>query len=65
MSTAIKTREKVSIAKTEYIRLKRLDRHFRGFFAYLENMADIRDARKEVKQKKMISQEKLFEQLGL
>lgn len=65
MSTALKTKEKVSIAKTEYLRLKKLDRHFRGFFAYLENMADIREARKEVKQKKIVSQEKLFEQLGL
>ncbi len=45
--------------------LKKLDRHFRGFFAYLENMTDIGEARKEVKQKKTISQEKLFEQLGL
>lgn len=65
MSATTKTREKVFIAKTEYLRLKRLDRHFHGFFTYLENIAAIRDARKEVKQKKVISQEKLFEQLGL
>lgn len=59
------TVDKISIPKTEYRRLKKLDERFRDFWLYLENLMDIREAREEVKQKKTISQEKLFKQLGL
>ncbi|MEK7574346.1 MAG: hypothetical protein AAB514_02330 [Patescibacteria group bacterium] len=59
------TMDRISIPKTEYRRLKNLDKHFRDFWLYLENLMDIREAREEVKQKKTISQEKLFKQLGL
>ncbi len=58
------TKDKVSISKAEYYRLKKLDEHFRNFWIYLENLIDIREARKEVRQKKIIPQEKLFKQLG-
>ncbi|MBI1755034.1 hypothetical protein HY250_04780 [Candidatus Azambacteria bacterium] len=64
MSATLPTRERVSIVKTEYLRLKKLDRRFRGFFAYFENLADIREARGEVKQKKIVPQEKLFKQFS-
>jgi plasmid maintenance system antidote protein VapI len=58
------TKDKISILKAEYYRLKKLDERFRDFWLYLENLIDIREARKEVKQKKIIPQEKLFKQLG-
>lgn len=58
------TKNKVSVSKTEYLRLKKLEKRFGDFLAYLENVADIRQARKEIKQKRVISQEKLFKQLG-
>lgn len=50
--------------KEEYSRLKKIDERFKDFWLYLENLMDIRDAREEIKQKKVISQEKLFKQLG-
>ena len=45
------TVDKISIPKTEYRRLKKLDERFRDFWLYLENLMDIREAREEVKQK--------------
>ena len=57
-------KDKISIPKAEYYRLKNLDERFRDFWIYLENLIDIREARKEVRQKKIIPQEKLFKQLG-
>lgn len=65
MPTTTKTKERVTVLKTEYQRLKKLDRYFSDFFVYLEHAADIREARKEVKQRKVIEQEKLFSRLGL
>lgn len=58
------TKEKITIPKTEYLRLKKLDERFKDFLAYLENLMDIREAREEIKQNKVISQEKLFKHLG-
>ncbi len=59
------TKNKISISREEYLRLRKLDKQFRGFFSYLENLMDIRESREQVKQKKIISQEKLFRHLGL
>ncbi len=61
-TTTIKN--KVSISQKEYMRLKGLDKLFSNFLIYLEHITDIREARKEVKDKKVIKQEKLFKQLG-
>ena len=58
------TRDRITIPKIEYLRLKKLDKRFQEFFTYIENLIDIKEARKEVKQGKIISQEKLFKQLG-
>jgi len=60
----IASKGRISILKTEYNRLKKLDGQFRSYWAYLENLIDIRNAREEIKQKKTISQEKLFKRLG-
>ena len=63
-NTSTTTKNKVFIPKAEYLRLKKLDERFRDFWLYLENLMDIREAREQIKQKKVISQEKLFKQLG-
>lgn len=60
----ITTKEKISIPKKEYQRLKKIDERFGDFLAYLENLMEIREAREEIKQKRIIPQEKLFKQLG-
>ena len=54
----------VTISKTEYTRLKKLDQRFSGFLGYFNRISDIRTARNEIKQGKFISQEKLFKKLG-
>jgi hypothetical protein len=61
----ITAKEKISILKMEYLRLKELDKHFKGFWAYLKNSTETKEAREEIKQKKVIPQEKLFKKLGL
>ncbi|MEK9184006.1 MAG: hypothetical protein AAB890_02955 [Patescibacteria group bacterium] len=61
----VTAKEKISILKTEYLRLKELDKRFKDFWLYLESLMDIKGAREEIRQKKVIPQEKLFEKLGL
>lgn len=61
-NTELKSR--ISIPKQEYERLKKLDAQFDELLAYASNVRDIAAARKEMKQKKVFSQEKLFKQLG-
>ncbi len=58
-------KDTVSIRKSEYLRLKKIDERFRDFFTYMEDVIDVREARKQIAQKRMVSQEKLFKQLGL
>jgi len=65
MGYMITAKEKISIPKTEYLRLKEIDKRFNNFWTYLKNSTEIKEARKEIKQKKVISQEKLFKKLGL
>lgn len=55
----------MTIKKDEYRRLKKLDVSFSELFEYFADLKEIRDARKQVKSGKTISQEKLFERLGL
>ena len=54
----------VTISKNEYARLKKLDKKVSAFLAYMEHLLDVRGARNEVKEGKVVSQEKLFEKLG-
>ena len=65
MGYMITAKEKISIPKTEYLRLKEIDKRFNNFWTYLKNSTEIKEPRKEIKQKKVISQEKLFKKLGL
>jgi hypothetical protein len=57
-------KEKISIPKVEYLRLKKLEARFRDFWEYLEHLSDIKDGREDIKKKRIISQEKLFKKLG-
>lgn len=67
MDTAIITQAKgqVTLAKNEYLRLKKLDQRFGQLLSYFAHCADIAGARQEAKDGKVISQNKLFKQLGL
>lgn len=56
--------DKISISKDEYLRLKKLDERWGDFLAYVGYLTDINEARKEVTQKKVLPQEKLFKKLG-
>ena len=55
----------VAIEKKEYARLRKLDKTFGELFVYFSHLYEIVEARKEVKEKKTIPQEKLFKKLGL
>ena len=48
----ITAKEKISIPKMEYLRLKEIDKHFKGFWMYLKNSIENKEAREEIKQKK-------------
>jgi hypothetical protein len=65
MNTVTVKNERVSIPKNEYLRLKNLDRRFRGFFEYTKHLIDVGEARADIKNKKIIPQEKLFGRLGI
>lgn len=58
------TKNSVLIPKREYSRLKKIDQRFDKLLSYVNNLKDIAAARKEVKQNKLFSQEKLFQKLG-
>ncbi len=55
----------IIVKKEEYARLKKLDDSFGKLFNYFADLRDIRDARQQVRARKTIPQEKLFERLGL
>lgn len=61
----VATKDRIAVPKTEYLRLKKLEARFRDFWTYMEHLMDIKMARDEVKNKKVIPQEKLFNRLGL
>ena len=55
----------VKIPKDEYIRLKKLQNHFDGFWGYMSRLRDIEEARDDLKQGKTVSQEELFKKFGV
>ena len=65
MAPLAQTPAKVIIPKREYLRLKNLDERFGALLAYFEHLTEIKQARREVKQKKVMTQEKVFRALGL
>jgi len=54
----------VSVPREEYLRLKEIENRFGRFLAYVAYVEDIRRAREEVKQRKLIPQERLFKEVG-
>lgn len=58
----IKTR--ILVPRDEYARLKKIEARFRDFWTYMERIAEIGESRNQIKQKKIISQERLFKRLG-
>ena len=65
MAPLAQTPAKVIIPKREYLRLKNLDERFGALLAYFEHLTEIKQARREITQKKMLTQEKVFRALGL
>lgn len=59
------TQKYIRVLREDYIRLKQLQKHFGVFWNYVEHMQDIKEARQEIRTKKTIAQEKLFEDIGL
>lgn len=55
----------IRIPREDYMQLKRLKKHFGIFLRYFERVRGIQQARQEVRAKKTIAQECLFEELGL
>lgn len=55
----------ISIPAIEYNYLKKIEQSFEDFFGSFSHLKDIEKARKEIKQKKYISQEIVFKKLGL
>jgi len=56
--------DQVSVPREEYLRLKEMENRFGRFLEYVAYVEDIRRAREEVKQRKLIPQERLFKDLG-
>jgi len=55
----------ISVKKEEYQRLKKLEKSFGELFDYFVYLNEITEARKEIKEKKTVSQEKLFAKLKI
>jgi len=59
------TSSKVLVSQSEYARLKEIEKQFGKFLAYIRHGEQIKIARDEIKDGKIVAQEKLFEALGL
>lgn len=57
--------ETVTLKKEEYSRLRKLDKSFGGLFDYFVYLYEVADSRRQVKEKRVVPQEKLFKKLGL
>ena len=55
----------IRVSKTEYAQLKKLQDYFEGFLDYIEHIRDIRKARQNIKDKKVIFQDNVIKELGL
>ncbi len=55
----------VLVPEGELRRLKRVDKQYRSLLAYVRHLNDIRKARREVRTRRVISQEQLFRSLGI
>lgn len=55
----------IAIPTTEYNYLKRIEHSFERFFSSFSHLKEIEQARREIKQKKYLSQDVVFRKLGL
>ena len=55
----------IIIPATEYSYLKKIERSFEQFFGSFSHLKEIEQARKEIKQRKYLSQNIVFKKLGL
>ena len=55
----------IAVSTTEYNYLKKIEQSFNDFFRFFAHLKEIEKARKEIKEKKYISQEIVFKKLGL
>ncbi len=55
----------ITIPATEYNYLKKIEYSFDRFFGSLSHLKEIEQARKEIRQKKYLSQDMVFKKLGL
>ena len=53
----------IQVPKSEYLRLKRIDKQFGAFLSYAAHLVDIRKARDEARAGQLISQVALFRRL--
>ncbi len=63
MST--QTKNTIAIPAEEYSYLKKIEQSFERLFGSFLHLKEIEQARKEIKQKKYLSQSLLFKKLGL
>lgn len=61
----VMTQKYIRVPREDYLRLKQLQKHFGAFWNYIEHIRDIKEARQEIRAKKTVAQESLFEELGL
>ena len=59
------TKEYINISKEEYVKLKTLEKRFSAFWNYIAHLKDIEEARRDIKSRRVTSQEKLFRKMGL
>ena len=55
----------VRVPKGEYLRLKRVDKRYRVLLTYVRHLEDIRKARRDVRMRRVLLQERLFRTLGI
>jgi len=55
----------IRVSRDEYLKLKELQKRFESFWNYMQHIEDIRQAREDVRNRKVITQEKLFKKIGL
>lgn len=60
----VATREYVKVVKSEYTRLKQLEKRFGNFLRYAQHVKDIDAARKSFKKYGAIPQEEVFKKFG-
>lgn len=55
----------IRVPREDYMQLRQLQKHFGAFWNYFEHVRDIKEARQQVRAKKTVAQDDLFEKLGL